>query len=81
MVGSRPAEASRPFKPVTRLKCEACHKSTDEANMTDKDLTPCGTKSYDLLKKAGYAKAPKGKENPAEQKEWAQKALKGFKCE
>ncbi len=77
MVGSRPAEASRPYKPVTRLKCEACHKSADEAKMSDKDLNACGTKSYDLLKKAGY----KPTKDAAEQKEWAQKALKGFKCE
>lgn len=76
LVGSLSAEASRVFKPVTRLRCNACHRSAEEEKMSLRDLTGCGVKSYDMLKKAGYK--PTG--DVAEQREWAQKVLKGFKC-
>lgn len=80
-LGGRPAEASRPFKPVTRLRCEACHTSKDEAKMTDQDLNDCGKKAYALLKQKGYMKAPLGKEDVTYQRAKARVALTGFKCD
>jgi hypothetical protein len=74
--GSQKAEASRPYKPVTKLDCDKCHTKGEKAT-DDKDLNACGKKSYDLLKKAGYKRTT----DAGEQKDWARKVLKGFKCD
>jgi len=75
-VGVREAEASKPFTPVTKLACAKCHTSKAEKDMTDKDLNDCGKAAQAALKKGEY----KPTKDAKEQKAWAEKLLKGFKC-
>ncbi len=73
--GAEKAEASKPYTPVTKLACIKCHTKGAKGDTTD--LNACGKKSLDVLKKGGY----KTTADQGEQKEWAQKLLKGFSCD
>ena len=73
-VGPREAEASKPWTPTTKLACVKCHTKGTKGD--DKDLTACGKESLEVLKKGNYKRGA----NEAEQKEWGNKLLKGFKC-
>jgi len=75
-VGVREAGASKPFKTVTSLACKKCHTSRNQKDMSDKDLTQCGKDSFEVLKKGGYKRG----KDAEEQKAWAEKLLKDFKC-
>jgi len=76
LTGAQRAEASKPFTPVTKLACAKCHTSKAEKDMTDKDLNECGKAAQAELKKGDY----KATKDAKEQKAWAEKLLKGFKC-
>jgi hypothetical protein len=53
IVGGRTAEASKPFTPLTKMKCAKCHTTPKGS---DKDLTEAGKASQEYLKKQNYKK-------------------------
>ena len=83
LAGMGQVEASKPFKPATRLTCEKCHTSKAEKEMSDKDLSACGKEALKALEGKGYksgmiTKLPEAKRE-AEATKWGG-MLRGFKC-
>ncbi len=75
LAGVGDVQASKPFKPVTRMACDRCHTSKNEADMTARDLSDGGKKAQAVLRAAGLTHELK---DEGEAKQWASK-LRGFK--
>lgn len=54
LAASLPLSASRGFAGVTNLPCTHCHTHRDPRKMSAQDLTECGRKAQEFLRRKGY---------------------------